>query len=147
MINGGQFCQNRSFLVKMVKIGSFWPILAPKWHHISKFGEIGQIIFHKKFLRIISVIFMDIVLVKNVINRVNLVKLGHFWWKCSKFWHFGGQNDAIYQNLGEVVKKIFHWKFLKIISVRIMDIILVKNVINRVNLVKIGHFWCFPYIS
>ena len=26
----GEFCQNRSLLVKMVKIGSFWPILEPK---------------------------------------------------------------------------------------------------------------------
>ena len=32
---------------------------------------------------------MDINLVKNVINGVNLVKIGHFWWKYSKLGHFG----------------------------------------------------------
>ena len=42
VINGGQFGQNRLFLVKMVKIGSFW---GPKLRHKSKFGESGQIIF------------------------------------------------------------------------------------------------------
>ena len=41
-----KFGQNRSFLVKMVKSGSF---LGPKWHHMSTFGEIGQIFFSLKF--------------------------------------------------------------------------------------------------
>ena len=51
------------------------------------------------------------------------------------------QNDVIDQNLGERGQKI-SLKVSKIISVRFMDINLVKNVINGVNLVKIGHFWC-----
>ena len=39
VINGGQFGQNRSFLMKMVKIGSFW---GPKLRNRSKFGKSGQ---------------------------------------------------------------------------------------------------------
>ena len=38
-INGGKFGQNRSFFMKMLKIGSFWGI---KRRHASKFGERGQ---------------------------------------------------------------------------------------------------------
>ena len=41
-INGGKFGQNKSFFVKMLKIGSFW---GQKWRHKSKFWESGQ----KKF--------------------------------------------------------------------------------------------------
>ena len=47
---------------------------------------------------------MAINLVKNVINGVNLVKVGNFW---SKLGHFGGQNDVICQNLGKVIKSFF----------------------------------------
>ena len=61
---------------------------------------------------------------------VKMLKIGSFW----------GQNGASGQNLGKVVKKVFLKMFLKIISVRFMDIKLVKIVINGVNLVKIGHF-------
>ena len=82
---------------------------------------------------------MDINLVKNVINDVNLVKIGHFWSKWSKLGHFGGKNDVICQNLAKVVKNCL-LRFLKIISVRFMDINLVKIVINGVNLVQIGNF-------
>ena len=39
---------------------------------------------------------MDINLVKNAINGVNFVKIGHFW----------GQNDATGQNSGKFVKKL-----------------------------------------
>ena len=42
---------------------------------------------------------------KNVINAVNLVKIGHFWGKWSKLGHFGGKNDVISQNFGQAVKK------------------------------------------
>ena len=45
VINGGKFGQNRSFLVKMVKIGSFW---GPKLRHMTKFGESIEIIFSLK---------------------------------------------------------------------------------------------------
>ena len=79
---------------------------------------------------------------------INLVKkmplMGSIWSKEVKFgendpnWFImGGQNDAIVQNLVNVVK-IFN---SKIISVRFININLVQNVINRVNLVQIGHFW------
>ena len=72
--------------------------------------------------------------------------MGSIWSKWAIFgengqnWVILAQNDVIGQNLGEVVKTNFHKKFRKIISVRFMVIKLVKNVINGVNLVKIGHF-------
>ena len=40
-----KFGQNRSFLVKMVKIESFCIFWGPKLRDMSKFGESGQIIF------------------------------------------------------------------------------------------------------
>ena len=45
-----------------------------------------------------SVRFIDINLVKNVINGVNLVKIGHFLWKLSILGHFGPQNDPIWRH-------------------------------------------------
>ena len=59
-----------------------------------------------------------------------MVKIGSFW----------GQIVATGQNLEKLVKKFFLKMFLKIISVRFMDINLVKNVIHGGNLVKIGRF-------
>ena len=45
-------------------------------------------------------------------------------------------------NCGEGVQKISSLKFIKIISVRIMDLNLVKKMpLMGVNLVKIGHFF------
>ena len=38
------FGQNRSFLVKMVKIGSFWPIFGAKITSYDKIWESGDII-------------------------------------------------------------------------------------------------------
>ena len=122
----------------MVKIGSFW---GQKWRHKSKFWEIGQKNFSIKVSKIISFKFMDIYLVENVINGVNLAKIGHFWWKWSNLGHFWGKNDVISQNLGIGLKEILLYMFLIIILVNFMDIYLVKNDINGVNLVKIGHFW------
>ena len=55
--------------------GSFW---GPKCRHISKFDESAPIIFPYRRLKIISVRFMDRNVVKNVINGVNLVKIGNF---------------------------------------------------------------------
>ena len=49
----------------MSKIWSFW---GPKLHHRSKYGEGIQKISSLKFIRIISVRFMDINLVKNAIT-------------------------------------------------------------------------------
>ena len=43
-----QFDQNKSFLVKMVKIGAFWHILGAKMTLYVKFWEIRPIIFSLK---------------------------------------------------------------------------------------------------
>ena len=42
VINEAKFGQNRTFLVKMVKMGSFW---GPQLRHMLKFWKIGPIIF------------------------------------------------------------------------------------------------------
>ena len=63
--------------------------------------------FLKTVSKVILVSFINITLAKNVINGVNLVKIGHFWAKWSKFGDFGGQNEVIGQNLGKVVKSFF----------------------------------------
>ena len=47
---------------------------------------------------------MDRNVVKNVINGVNFVKIGHSWGKWEKLAHFRGQNDDICRNLGKVLK-------------------------------------------
>ena len=111
---------------------------------MSKLGERGQRIFNKMFLKIISVRVMDINLVKYVINAENLVKIGHFFVKMVKigsFWHILGAKMTSYVKIwGKWLNNVFQ-KVSKIISVRFMDIKLVRNVINCVNLVKIGHFW------
>ena len=41
----GKFGQNKSFFVKISKFLTIW---WPKWPHMSKFGENGQIIFSLK---------------------------------------------------------------------------------------------------
>ena len=60
----------------MVKIVSFW---GPKWRHMSKFGESGQIIFSLKVSKNYFSQFYGQKLGKNVIDGVNLVKIVHFW--------------------------------------------------------------------
>ena len=80
VINGFNFVKignlNSTFLVKMVKIGSFW---GPKRRHILKFGESGEIIWSLKVSKnYFSQVFGQIC-GQNVINEVNLVKIGHFW--------------------------------------------------------------------
>ena len=85
---------------------------------------------------------MDINLVKNVINWVDLVKIGHIWRKWSKLSHFGiiwGSKCLYMSKFWESGPIIF---FLKVSKnyFRFMDINVVKNVINGVNLVKLGHF-------
>ena len=64
-------------LVKKVifgEIGQNWVILRPKRRHRLKFRENGQEIFSLTVSKIISVRFMDINVIKNVINGVNLNK-------------------------------------------------------------------------
>ena len=56
--------------------------------------------------------FMDRNLVKNVINGLNLVKIGHFWLKWSNLGYFGDQNDVIGPHF-RVGRKYF---FLKTVS-------------------------------
>ena len=93
---------------------------------------------------------MDINLVKNVINGVNLVKIGHFLVKMTKIWSFWGPQLHHRSKFGEGIQKISSLKFIQIISVRFMDINLVKNAINGgkfcqnrsffVKMLKIGSF-------
>ena len=79
----------------------------PKWRLRPKFRESGQKVFLKMFLKIISVRFMDINLVKNVFNGVNLVKIGRF---CEN-----GQNWVILdhdfrdKNVPIIPEKWFWW--------------------------------------
>ena len=115
-------------------------IRGTNWSHRPKFRESSQQKFSIKVVKVVSVRFKDINPVENFINGGNLVKIGRFLWKWSKLGHFGGQNDVICQNFGKVDQFIFPYRFLKIISVRFMDINLVKNVFNGVNLAKIGRF-------
>ena len=82
---------------------------------------------------------MDINLVKNVINEINLDKIGHFG-ENGQNWVILGVKMTSYIKIWGKWSNNFPSKFLKIFSVRFMDINLVKNVINGVNLVKIGHF-------
>ena len=65
----------------MVKFGSFW---GPKWRHMSKFCGGTKIFFLKTVSKVILVRFINITVVKNVINGFNLVKIGHFCWKWPK---------------------------------------------------------------
>ena len=46
-------------------------------------------------------------MVKNIINVVNLVKIGHFWRKWSDLGQFGDQNDVIGPHFRVVRKKYF----------------------------------------
>ena len=72
---------------------------------MSKFGEIGQIIFSLKVSKnYISVRFMDIILDKNVINGGQFGQNRSFFMKMFKIGTFWGQNDPICQNLGKLVK-------------------------------------------
>ena len=89
------FHQKCPILIKSTPLMTFLTKFIPM--NLSKRSE-------KNFLKIISDKFMDIYLVENVINGVNLVKIGHFWWKWLKLGHFGGQNDVICQNFWKVVK-------------------------------------------
>ena len=91
-----------------------------------------------------SVRFIDITLVKNVINGVNLVKIGHFYENCQYCVILAPkmtQYDVISQNLGKVVKTFFLQKCGKIIPGGSPWMNLTKKVIKGVNLAKIGHFW------
>ena len=73
-----------------------------------KFREGGQQIFSLKVTKnYLSRGYWQKFGKKNVIKGVNLVKIGHFWWKWSKLGNFGGQNDVIGQNLVKVVNKFY----------------------------------------
>ena len=108
---------------KDARNGHFWPF-SPKMTYFDQIDTINdtfdQIYIHKpdwnKFLKTFREkiiwplspnfhlwrhFYFSINLVKNVIN---LVKIGHFWWKWWKSGHIWGQNDFIDQNFGEVVK-------------------------------------------
>ena len=74
--------------------GPNWVILEPQWLHRLTYLENGQNYFLSMLLKFISVRFMNINFVQNAINGVNLVKIGNFWWKCSKLGHFGGKTTS-----------------------------------------------------
>ena len=116
--------------------------------------------------KIVSVWFLNITLVKNIIYWVNLVKKGNHRWKLSKWVHFWCKIPS-YIQIFLVVRKCFFLETVsKIISVRFIKITLDKDIINWINLVKIGylgknghnwkifgvkitsevHFWTFNFI-
>ena len=83
---------------------------------------------------------MDINLIKNVINGVNLVKIGLFWWKWSKLGHLGPKlrhrpkfRERGHKNLSLKISKNY---FCKVYGQKFG-----RNAINGFDLVKIGHFW------
>ena len=85
------------------------------------------------FLKIISVRFMDINLVKYVINGDNLVKIGHFWRKWSKLGHFRKILASKCRHMSKFSESgpiILFLKVYKNYFSQVMDIYLVKNVIN-----------------
>ena len=82
----------------MIKIGSFWVIFGAKivgWY--NKFCSF------KSLKNYVSRVFFYITVVINVINRVNLVKICHFWcklWNVGHFLSLWGKNDVIGQIFG-----------------------------------------------
>ena len=82
------------------------------WVILAYFGRQNDIIC-KKFLKIIPVRFLDINLVKIVINGVNLVKIGNLCEIVPNSIIFGGKNEVICQNFGKVVKNFFTKKIEK----------------------------------
>ena len=144
--NFEHFHQKWPILFKLTPInGIFHKIYVhkPNWNNFCKLLEIKYLLW--MFQKIISISFMDIYLVKNIINCVNLVKIRHLLWKWSKLAHFGCKNYVICQNLGKVVKIIFLPKFGKKGGSILFN--LTKNVIKGVISAKIFVFGCFPYIS
>ena len=138
----------------MVKIGHFWwkwskmghfgIIWVSKCRHMSKFWESGPIIL---FLKVSKNYFSQIYgqkCGKNVINGVNLVKIGHFWWKWTKLGHFGkiwGPKCRHMSTFWESGPIILSLKVSKNYFSQVYGQKCGKNDINGVILVKIGHFW------
>ena len=101
--------------VNLVEIGHFWwkwsksghlAYFGAKWRHMSTFLESGQII---STLKVSKNYFNQVYgqkSGKNVINGVNLVKIGHFLWKCSQSAHFGGEKWCHRSKFGESGEKI-----------------------------------------
>ena len=94
---------------KYAKMTLFWPY-SPKIPILTKWTPL--MIFVSKFMSInrTEINFRNLY----GINGDNVVKRAHFWWKRSKLDHFGGQNDAIGQNLGRVVINCFLKSFLNL---------------------------------
>ena len=92
------------------------------------------------FLKIILVRFMDRNLVKNVINGVNLVKIGHVLGKTVKIGSFWRPKWCHMSKFGVNGKIIFSLIVSKNYFSQVYGQKCGKNVINGVNLVKIGHF-------
>ena len=122
--------------MKMVKIGTFWG----GKNVVIKFCVGRKYFFLKTVSKIISVRFINITIVKSGINGVNLDRT--FLVKMVKIVTFCGQNEAISQNFGKVVKKIFseNWKNFEGGSPWMN---FTKNVIKGVIFAKICIFWYF----
>ena len=87
VIKGVNLVKIGHFLVKTVKIGSFW---GPKWRHMSKFREIGQIIFSLKVSNNYSSHVYSHKFGENSHYWGQFGQIGHFRWKYPKFPHFWG---------------------------------------------------------
>ena len=141
--NGSNLVKIGHFWWKWSKLGHFGIILGSKFRHMSKFWESGpKILFlnvSKNYFR-----FMDINVVKIVINWVNLVKMGHFLWKWSKLGHFciiWGSKCRHMSKFWESGPIMLSLKVSKNYFSQVYGQKCGKNVINGFNLVKLGHFW------
>ena len=116
VINGVNLVKIGHFWWKWSKSGHFGIFWGPKWRHMSKFWESGQIIFSWKVSKnYFSQVYRQ-KFGQNVINGVNLVKIGHFLWKLSILGHFGPKNDPIWRHrskFGESGQEIFTLKIWK----------------------------------
>ena len=93
----------------MVKIRSLLGQNNVIYQNLGKWTKIFSLMVSKNYFR-----FMDKNLVKNVINGVNLVKIGHFLWKWPKLGRFLDQNDVIGQNLMKLGKNFISKSFKKL---------------------------------
>ena len=120
------------------KLGHFCIIWGSKCRHMSKFWESGPIILSLNVSKnILSQVYGQKCGKKNVINGVNLVKIGHFWWKWSKLGHFGiiwGSKCRHMSTFREISPIILSLKVSKNYF-RFMD----RNVVKKMSL--IGSIW------
>ena len=136
--------------VNLVKICHFWWKLSKLGHFGGKITSYVKIsgkwsnIFSLKVSKNYFSQVMDRNFVKNVIICVNLVKICHFLWKWSKMGNFGliwGSKRRHMSKFWESGPIILSLKVSKNYFSQVYGQQCGKNIINGVNLVKIGHFW------